>query len=65
MSHITIIISRAPPHGTDVQPDDEQVTAEITFTPPDAMSEQEVAQNVRRLYRQIRNLGNADENPGG
>lgn len=58
MSHITIIISRAPPSGVaDSNSDDEQVTARVVFTPPDAMTEQEVTTHVRRLYRQVRNLG--------
>lgn len=60
MSHITIILNRAVPFGADVTsatPEDERVTASVSFTPPDAMSEADVAQHLRRLYRQVRNLG--------
>lgn len=57
MSHITIIIDRGPPPSTDAQHDDDTIRAHVEFTPPDAMSEAEVVQHVRKLYRQVRNLG--------
>lgn len=59
MSHVVIIIDRAPPPSADVDthPAEDQIIAHVEFTPPDAMSEADVVQHVRKLYRQVRNLG--------
>lgn len=59
MSHIVIIIDRAPPTGSEAEATMETppVSARVTWTPPHDMSDAEVAQAVKRLYRQIRNLG--------
>lgn len=59
MGHITIIIDRKPPEGSALADEqaDNDVTAHVEYRPSDAASEQEIAQDMRRLYRQVRNLG--------
>lgn len=56
MSHITIIIERALPTGSaaeEVRP----ISAHVKWSPPDDMTDAEIGQAVRRLYKQIRDLG--------
>jgi hypothetical protein len=61
MSHIVIIIDRAPPPTTSEAHDSSAVNARVSWSPPDNMSDQEVAQNVKRLYKQVKNLGAESE----
>lgn len=56
MSHITIIISRRA--AVSAHSGTEQITvAEVTYAPPDSATEQEIGQEVKRLVRQVRGLG--------
>ena len=61
MSHITIIIERvapAGPAGAEIT-EANGTTARVVWSPPDAISDAEIGQAVRRLYKQVRELGNA------
>jgi hypothetical protein len=55
MSHITIIINRAVP--SELTADSEPVTAEVRYVVPHEATEADVGQAVKRLYRQVRDLG--------
>lgn len=58
MSHITIIISKRAATSSMTEASAERITAaEVTYVPPDSATEQEIGQEVRRLVRQVRNLG--------
>lgn len=60
MSHITIIINRAAqePSATASSTPDSGVTfASVSYVPPDGMSDADVAHEVRKLYKQVKDLG--------
>lgn len=61
MSHITIVINRTQPTQTsaveNAEPQSGVNYAQITYTPPDSATDAEVGQMVKKLYKQIRDLG--------
>jgi hypothetical protein len=58
MPHIGVIINRVPPATSD---ETDTVTASVTYYPPHDATEQEVAQMVKHLYKQVKNLGTGTE----
>ena len=57
MSHIVIIIDRAPPPPTGLAPESEAVSASVKYVVPHEATDAEVGQAVRKLVKQVRDLG--------
>lgn len=60
MSHITVIINRAPPPPSSTAVTAETadpVTAYVTYVVPHEATDSEVGQMAKKLYRQVRDLG--------
>jgi hypothetical protein len=54
MPHITVIINRAPPATAEEQ---DGVSAAVSYTPAHDATPEQVAQDVKRIYKQVKNLG--------
>jgi hypothetical protein len=66
MSHITIIINRVQPASNDPSPPNVPMAhserpgvnyVSVTFTPDDSMSDEEIGRALRKLYKQVKDLG--------
>lgn len=61
MSHITVIINRAPPPpsstATEASAPADPVTAYVTYVVPHDASDADVGQMAKKLYKQVRDLG--------
>lgn len=62
MSHITVIINRTQPPTAGirteaVEPQEGVNYVSVTYTPPDNATDAEVGQAVKRLYKQVREIG--------
>lgn len=56
MSHVTIIISKAVVLGPTLEP---VIHANVTYTPSDDLSPQEVGKTVARILRRLPELADA------
>lgn len=56
MSHITIIISKSVVSGLISEP---VIKADVTYTPDDSVSEQEVGRTVARILKRLPSLADA------
>jgi len=54
VSHIVIIVNRAPPPTAD---ETDSVTASVSYHVPHDATDQQVAQAVKQLFKQVKNLG--------
>ena len=64
MSHITIVINRTQPPQPSAdrtvvasEPEEGVNYVSVTYTPPDSATDAEVGQAVRKLFKQVRELG--------
>jgi hypothetical protein len=57
MSHITIIIGRAPSGTVPHDEEEDRCSAQVEYRVPHDATDVEVGQAVKRLYRQVKNLG--------
>jgi hypothetical protein len=61
LSHITVIINRAPPPpsatSAAVADTPDPVTAYVSYAVPHEASDADVGQMAKKLYRQVKDLG--------
>lgn len=60
MSHITIVINKAlvVPEGDSTVAEPTGVTyVNVSYTPEDSMTDEQVAHKLKQIYRQVRDLG--------